>query len=247
MPLQMESEYGDNSTTVVVRPEGACQETCEFLLSNGVASTALPLLNVLYHQLPTSLLLHALGDADVIVATSANILPVLHRHQAAIASETPVCTVGLKTAHALQNYFKRIVVPEHHNSEGIVDVLKKNPDWQKITLLKGQGGRLAIQQSMAAIGRIVRPLALYRRVPNNQIEPSSIRWQYVSRVIVTSVELVGELLSRCPVTQYPHIQWLVLSERIAASLQEVGIQNIIITDGTDNRAILKALNNNRLI
>lgn len=246
MSLHMESEFGDNSTTVVVRPQGACQITCDYLSRHGVTSTALPLLNVLFYQPPASLVQHALGEADVIVATSANIVPVLHRHQAAIESETPVCAVGKKTALALQKYYKRILVPENHNSEGIIDVLLKNPDWRKITLLKGQGGRQAIQQSMAAMGRIVRPIALYRRMPNNQIEPGSIHWQYVNRVIVTSVELVRQLLSRCPVARYPHIQWLVLSERIAASLQEVGIHNIIITDGTDNRAILKALRNNRI-
>jgi uroporphyrinogen-III synthase len=236
-----------SATTVVVRPDGVCQSTCSFLHEHGIPAQALPVINVEPCWYPVALIKTALQGVDAIVATSANIMTVLHYHQGALPKMIPVCAVGEKTASALRPYFKTILLPETHNSEGMNELLEAHPEWKKLVILKGHGGRKAIQQRMSAQGRTVTTLTLYRRIPNNQIEHSTIHWQYVNNVVVTSVELVEQLMSRFPVTRFPHIRWIVLSERIANALRQFGMKNIIVTSGTDNLSIFKALSKNRIL
>lgn len=228
-------------TTLVVRPSVACRETCDFLQNKGVSTQPLPLLDIEPILPPHGLLRQFISAADVLVATSANVYFSLYCNQAILNPITPLCAVGTKTANELSGLFPEIRLPTQHNSEGLIELLKQHPQWKRIVLLKGEGGRKEIVTQMTKSGSCVQSLALYRRVINNQIDPTNIHWQYVSHIVVTSVELALQLVNRYPVLHYPAIRWIVLSDRIATALKTVGVSNISQSSGTNNQAIYEAI------
>lgn len=229
-------------TTVVVRPSGSCQSTCHYLQQNGVEVVPLPLLKIVPQFRESGVMKTFCVDTDVLVATSANIAESLGRHQSRLPRHKPVIAVGQKTAAALAPFFERIVIPDTHNSEGVLKVLMVHQEWRTVTILKGAGGRKEIQTQLVLAGRTVKPLSLYSRVKNNEIEPIEERWQYVSNIIATSIELVQQVFARYPSQDFTQIRWIVLSERIASTLKSKGVANVIVTKGTSDKAILNALN-----
>lgn len=231
--------------TLIVRPQGVCQDTCRFLSDHGLAVQALPVMDIIPCIPDAPVIRNALATTDVIVATSSNVVRALHLHQGSWEASTPVFAVGQKTAGHLQKYFKRILVPENHNSEGILALLAEHSQFERVVILKGRGGRDKIERVLKARGKFVRSFALYKRIANNQIEPDSVRWQYVDQVVITSVELVQQLLSYSRPADNLRIRWVVLSDRIAHALSRAGYNNIVVTSGTSNQAILESLLQNR--
>ena len=117
-------------------------------------------------------------------------------------------------------------------------------------LVKGENGRALLQEELHHRGFDVGLIDVYRRVEKRFTAELVLTWLQCQLFVATSVDIaLGILhnLSKLNKDQYSErlnkIKWLVLSERIKASLLEQGIKNnlIYVCEDTDNSSIIKQI------
>ena len=107
---------------------------------------------------------------------------------------------------------------------------------QTILLIKGEGGRPLIQQTLAQRGAKVTALAVYRRtVPNIHKKYLHALWHEdaVDMIFMTSQEAMQNLFTLLGEDARPWLcskPFLVLSQRLANIASEYGIKDIVISD-----------------
>lgn len=114
----------------------------------------------------------SLDNSDILIFNSANgiknfcqILP-----SDKLIDSPIVWTMGKNTAQSLQKWFANVYYPQKGNdSEALLAELAQlniNLQGQKVTLIKGEGGREFLAPTLTKMGAIVNTLNVYRRVAN---------------------------------------------------------------------------------
>ncbi|HCM62979.1 MAG TPA: uroporphyrinogen-III synthase [Morganella sp. (in: Bacteria)] len=130
--------------------------------------------------------------------------------------------------------------------------LLTHPDLQTLTgrrilLLRGNGGREHLAQTLRERSADVNYCECYRREPVEYDGGEyALRWQkqQVNTLVVTSGEMLQLLRQLIPPA---HLSWLfqcrivVVSDRLATIAHSLGWQHIIIARSADNEALLQAL------
>ncbi|MET0052521.1 MAG: uroporphyrinogen-III synthase [Candidatus Thiodiazotropha sp.] len=160
-----------------------------------------------------------------------------------------VAAVGASTAQALQRIGRPVDwLPEQgYDSEGLLSLPQlANPIGQSVLIVRGEGGRALLGDTLAERGARVNYAEVYRRVcPETPAGPLLSRWPgEVQLVTATSLEvlsnliaMLGEpgwlLLSRTPL--------MVISERMRDAAMARGFSEVILADGADDRSLLQAI------
>lgn len=160
-----------------------------------------------------------------------------------------LAAVGETTARAMREagLTPDLVPADRQDSEGLLAL----PELQRmeglgVLIVRGEGGRPLLGDSLRARGAKVGYAEVYRRTrPTGDPIPLLKRWQdEVDIVTSTSSEVLanlvtmlgetgGELLRKTPL--------LVISERMASRAAELGFKRIIISAGAEDAAVLQAL------
>ncbi|HKS33588.1 MAG TPA: uroporphyrinogen-III synthase [Enterobacteriaceae bacterium] len=159
--------------------------------------------------------------------------------------------IGRTTALALHTVSGQQIRYPHDRE--ISEVLLQLPELQNIAgkralILRGNGGRELLAETLAARGALVECCECYQREPvHYDGAQEAMRWHLrgVDTLVVTSGEMLQRLCELVP-QQYSETwllrcRLLVVSERLAHLARELGWQNIHIADGADNDALLRAL------
>ncbi|MET0066976.1 MAG: uroporphyrinogen-III synthase [Candidatus Thiodiazotropha sp.] len=160
-----------------------------------------------------------------------------------------VAAVGASTARALEQIGRPVDwLPEQgYDSEGLLSLAQlAQPKGQRILIVRGEGGRALLGDTLAERGARISYAEVYRRVrPETPPEPLLRRWpEEVQVVTVTSLEvlrnlvaMLGEpgwlLLSRTPL--------VVISERMREVAREQGFTQVILADGADDRSMVRTI------
>ena len=135
----------------------------------------------------------------------------------------------------------------------ISEVLLQLPELQNIAgkkalVLRGNGGRELLAETLTARGADVTLCECYQRCPiHYDGAEEAMRWQSrdVKTIVVTSGEMLQQLLTLIPLWYRENwlfkCRLLVVSERLAKLAQEMGWQDIQVADSADNDALLRAL------
>lgn len=258
-------------TVLIIRPENKCGQTCSYFRSQGIACEGLPLMTLepiesKLADFHTKLL--SLSQGDWIISTStfaselvANELNALKNNDKYVQSLQGVTwfAIGEKSAQILMSENLplpgKVFFPENETSEGLLAHLEKFSTYdtkvevfpekrRKIIILKGEGGRTLLRDSLAAKGDRVMESDLYRR---KIVEPAMLSksWyqSHISCVVVTS----GELLQAA--FQYfgdnnqwlKLLPWVVVSERMANIAKDYGIKTIFVSGAANNGALLSTV------
>lgn len=133
------------------------------------------------------------------------------------------------------------------------EVLLQLPELQNIAgkralILRGNGGRAVLGETLAARGAKVEYCECYQR--NARIydgTEEAFRWRErgITTLVVTSGEMLRQLYALVPEwyrnNWLLHCQLVVVSERLAILARDLGWQDIRIADNADNDALLRAL------
>ena len=184
-----------------------------------------------------------------------------------------IIAVGNATQNALTALNVDSIHPEDHNSEGVLaltELSAENINNQLIVIVRGDGGRELIAQTLTKRQANVVYFESYRRIWRNFPENIAQKWQAdeINAIVVTSnaslVRLTELLLiSDCAeitceeVTFAKGIEhsneineywknsclWIVASQRIADYAKKLGLTQVINAHGASDEAMLSVINN----
>ncbi|MGL4249212.1 MAG: uroporphyrinogen-III synthase [Aeromonas sp.] len=235
---------------LVVRPAAQAAELVQQLRQLGHAPLCCPLLEtVAGAELPTlSTLLHS---ADIVIAVSIHAVHFAHDFLLQTGQTWPhieYFTVGQASAEAFAAVGITASCPDDPRSEGLLTLpALQRVAGKRVVILRGNGGRDLIADTLASRGALVHYCATYERsYPELDGEALTHHWQQagLDSLLITSGELLQRLLELVPASQRP---WLldrllvVPSPRLAEMASAVGFIHITVAQGASNQALMAAL------
>jgi len=162
----------------------------------------------------------------------------LQKHDIHWPNTINTLAIGNATAHALKNWNTSInSVPSRADSEHLLKLEAlhdvKN---QTIILVKGEGGRVEIAETLAERGANLIALSVYQRtLPKPSPQKTRALWHddAVDIILITSeqsAENIFTLFGKDANDWLCNKPWIVISERIALALSKLGIKAITVSD-----------------
>ena len=238
---------------VLTRAESDAKRQLDLLANRGFIATALPLLAIEPVAMASAVETE-LENSNTFIFTSANAVThgLSHVMSECLDASTRVLAVGRKTRELLNEHGIDARSPDREDSEGLLELLdetdKSSPrSLNRITLIKGEGGRDLISSVLSEQGLSIVEVNCYRRI-----------WPSVSRRTVAdaldSAEpryihiASGETLSRleelctvCGVNAHAKHTVILPSDRVENQARELGWQSRIVAAGASDEALLEVL------
>lgn len=168
-------------------------------------------------------------------------------------SKQLIVAVGKNTLTALAALGIQAICPDIHNSEGILALPQCAPDqikqhYKNILIVRGDGGREFLAEQLHVSGANVEYLESYRREWLALTPQNFNLWQQqnINTIIITSNALLKRVVELIDITDnywQNTCLWLVVSERIAQTAQQLGLKNIVNANSANNQSILSTLLN----
>lgn len=237
---------------LVTRPGQQGLSLCQQLSEVGVASHHHPLIAIQPGEQLTGLE-KRLAEVDIIIAVSQHAVTASNHFLSQLNRTWPshpiYLAVGQKTAHVLSKVSQQKVhYPEISDSEHLLKLDElHNVTNKKILILRGNGGRELIFDTLATRGASVEYREVYKR--ENLAFRSDLLvpiWQdeNINQLVITSSGQLDYFISQFT---KEHLDWLftlhlyVPSERIAQQAREVGFKVVTNTFSASNQVLLAAL------
>lgn len=239
-------------TVLVTRPGEDGSDLCQKLSTLGISNLHHPLLTFIQGRDAASLQYH-LKNCHLVIAVSQHAVywaQHILKHQNASFPTAPIyLAIGNKTAQLLQQYCgKTVISPKISDSEHLLDLpalkLVKN---RRILILRGNGGRELIYQTLQQRGADVDYSEVYQRayIPIDE----SIVYPYwkqlnIKQLVITSGDQLSYLITQSS-NDFKH--WLtqrelyIPSQRIEQEAKEFGFSRIINTGSAANSILLAHL------
>ena len=182
-------------------------------------------------------------QADLIIVTSTAAADIfVERVQQDLATDIPIIAVGPSTAKKLACKFSRVNEAVPANSEGVVAAIQtRKIKPSQVLLLKGEGGRQLIQQSLAKVGITLVHQDLYKRVC---LQEAQFTQEFVQSdihcIIATSAAFIDAAYNYFEPEWLNTIQWIVVSDRVKLHLAALGAKHIINSEGASDQCLIAA-------
>lgn len=157
-----------------------------------------------------------------------------------------VVAVGFATATELSPWFSHIAVPRPQTSEGIVMMPEFNrANCQHIVIIKGIGGRSAIRDRLREKQHTVDTFDVYRRTQlDKPVICGDLTSAALTGVIATSEEQALTLLATASLPAIASLPWLTVSDRIASTLRNKGIDQVGVSGSASDNALINWIEKN---
>ncbi len=239
-------------TVLVTRPEGQADALCHLIEQQGGMTMRFPLLKIEALITSDCLSKQLLQQIDWLIFISRNAVNfALNGIGGKIGKlkNVHVAAVGKATADALLHQGIQVdLLPENgYNSEALLEMsAMRDVNGQRIVIVRGQGGREKLAETLRARGAVVDYLEVYKRaVPKLDVTAlvQAVQHKKVSVVTITSVEALNNLMTLVggQAKLIIALPLLVISRRIAEYAQHYGFTNIVISAGPLDSDIVTAL------
>lgn len=239
------------SKVLVTRPGQDGEALCALLAEAGIESIHHPLIRIEKGDGFTDFSLQ-LKSYDVLIAVSQHAIfwanLALHESNQGWPQKIRYFAIGAKTAQSLQKHLdSKVVTPCIAESEYLLKLPDlQNVAQQRILIIRGNGGRDLIRQTLVSRGASVDYCDIYRRIPL-PLSPNHVQhWVEldISHLVITSGQQLAYLVKHCPSA---YTSWLkqrhlfVPSQRIAQQAKAVGFLKIINTGSAANPVLLDCI------
>jgi len=241
---------------LVTRPAGQAAGLCRLVEEAGYEAVQLAAIEI---REPADLgalqtLVETLPTYDLAVFISVN--AVNHGLDYILArrnwpKHVKIATVGASSAAALRDHgMKPDLVPEHRfNSEALLALDElQDMHGKRVVILRGNGGREHLHDTLLARGAVVDYVEVYRRACpeiDPQLMRSLLQPGTLDVVTVTSNETLQNLYTMAGVDGQPLLRALplvVASERQAVLARELGFEHAaVVAENAGDAALVEAL------
>lgn len=242
---------------MVTRPAHQAQPLFDALVARGAAVTRFPVIAIGPAPDPDALdqALDRLPDTDLVVFVSPNAVDALFRRLSERGQAWPagaeVATVGHGTARALAawNVSATVVPSRGYDSEALLaEPALRHVSGRHAMLVRGNGGRELLRETLEQRGATVQVLAAYSRgLPD--VDPTELDRLWAGNGLQVAVVTSGNALENLITLAGEHRRrrllgtgLVVISERVAARASGLGFCNGIVTaDGPDGEALAEGV------
>ncbi len=235
-------ELGCNQL-IVTRPAGLAGSLFEKLhrAAPGILFKHLPLISIspLEYQLSHS----SQVDGAIFISRNA----VEYFSVDLLGTEVILTAVGDNTASLLeQNSGRKVIYPEQMNSEGLIKLAAlydiKGQHW---LIVKGQGGRTLINDTLLERGAIVDEIEVYKRkLPDFSIQ-QALKEAHCDNTgwIITSGEALTNLYRILGLASYPkhRVKVIISSDRLAHEADMKGFEIIAQSEGASEAQLVQCV------
>ncbi len=239
------SKILEGVTVLVTRPVHQAEHLCQLIENAGGKAVRLPAIDIIptkHHNLNNC----HLSEFDIAIFISANavhyaLLTPCENHKT-LPQNLQMMAVGEQTANMLKkNKIHALFPPAPFNSETLLAMPEcQSIQDKKIIIFRGESGRELLADTLRQRGAQVNYIDVYKRV---RPEPPEMPIESIDAITITSVESFNNL-SHMLADQHwlKTTPFVVLSERIADYLQNLGIQApIYIAPQANDEGLLTAL------
>lgn len=242
---------------LITRPEPEAGKLVKRLQHIGKTAFAFPLLETKPGRDLAILSdeLQAMNKGDIVISVSPAAASYAGEHllnlKAAWPQTLDYYSIGRKSALLLHQYCsKKVIFPEFN---AISETLLSLPSLQQvgkktILILRGNGGRTLLANTLRERGAHVRYCECYQRVAvaySGKLQAKRWRSLGISTLVVTSGEMLTLLYQLVPVIDrfawLLHCRLVVVSHRLAQLATSLGFREIIVAESADNDALFRAL------
>jgi uroporphyrinogen-III synthase len=235
-------------TVLVTRPDDQAQSLCTRIAALGGEAILFPAMAI--EQIEVAV---HFGACDWIIFTSVNAVKYGLAHVSR-NDAIRIAAIGKSTAAALaENNVTIHAVPDKDaTSESLLThPALQNVAKQRVVIVKGEGGRELLRETLSERGAEIRTLDVYRRIrpqpDSSLLREVESRWREagIGIVTLTSVEMLENLLSiltaegRDLLAKTPFV---TVSERIVAAARAQGLTGVgVLARGADDASVVGAI------
>lgn len=239
---------------LVTRPEPKGQALTKMLTKYGANAYCWPTISITGRNGFTPHLATQLCTTDALIFISTHAVEyfftALIKKNIALPNTLSIIAVGPGTAHAL---IKRGLSPlfsseKRASSEATLALpVLESVVGKKISIVRGQGGRALMCNTLTERGAIVEHIEVYRRhCPQKNITPLMTRWQQLpfDLIICTSQEGLDNLIKHLGITHQSrlgHSTVSAMNKNMLLSLKAHNVKNVLSLDSANNDDILAAI------
>jgi uroporphyrinogen III methyltransferase / synthase len=230
---------------LLLRPEGKCQQSCERFAAAGIPVVGLPLLRIQplaeqLEQLTEKLLALPAQSKVIFISTSAVKLALQAMEDKSWPSQLSYFAVGNSSAELLRQAGLAVQVPEQQDSEGLLALAELQAvNGLPVLLVKGEGGRELLAQSLTERGAKLTTLSIYRRQRVDKPKPTQ-PWkpEQIQCIITTSGELMEAAFAQFDHNWLKTLPWILVSDRLMQRATERGITQVIRSADASDDALI---------
>jgi uroporphyrinogen-III synthase len=243
-----------NLRVLVTRPMPQGERLCEKIRAIGGSPIYLPTLEIippkdpiLFQQQVSEL---KQFDYLIFISPQAVIQSVPLIREYGFPASLKIIAVGAGTAEALQEAgFSDVLFPkEDWRTEGLLALAQlQQVTAKKIAVVRGEGGRELLINTLLARGAMVTSIIAYQRqLPQTDVEEyvKLLKAGVIDSVVSTSNDSLQNLFCMLGEENKLYLQalpLLVVSERIATCARALGFKKIIVAANARDESILEAL------
>lgn len=233
---------------LLTRPVPGIEKSQQYWHRHDVRVTCLGLVDIVYEvneigRLETAMRSH---PPTIMIVTSQYAVKAMAPLAADLPATSTVLAVGAATATALARINVPAQSPAVPTSEGLLEMpALKDAKNQQIAIIKGEGGRTTLQQTLTDHGALVDSFAVYRRV-QMKAPPQTNQWQWddVKGIIATSEAMVRQLFDLYDSAVLTALPWLTVSPRVADVISTYKIINIGVANGASDEQLCRWIKEN---
>lgn len=240
---------------LVTRPEHQADALCQWIESHGGHAIRCPALRIVEPRdwRPALALFARLTDYDLLIFTSANAVDRTLPHiteRGGFPVRLELAAIGQATARALARHgIDRCLRPEQDfTSEALLALPRfQQVAGQAIAIVRGEGGRELLADTLRSRGARVDHAEVYRRErPDIAIEPLLERWARgdIGAVIATSSETLSNLFDMLGAAGQHYLcqtPMIVVSTRTVQAAAKLGCHHLLLAQEASDAAIAAAL------
>ena len=238
-------------SVLVTRPEEQANPLCELIQSAHGRPIRFPTLEILgpVDKKAVRAQLAELSKIDLLIFVSANAVRYAFPQMPDnIPLDLQVAAVGAATAKTLDEYgLEPTLVPEQMDSEGLLAMPQlQDMAGKKILIVRGNGGRELLRETLEQRGASVDYIEAYRRqVPQRNPGNLIANWEQMVEVVsVSSAQILDNLFGMLGPQGADLLRTtplVVVSTRIAEHAAELGCEIIHVSDSALDADVLATL------
>ncbi len=235
---------------LITRPAHQAESLCKLVAAAGGRPIPFPVLRIEPVGDPTWVRNRLAQPVELLIFISRNAvefsLPLFPEGRLPTAPK--LAAIGRATAEALTQAGRAPdLVPERYDSESLLALPElQDLRGQRVTIVRGEGGRPLLGKTLQARGAIVRYAQPYRRVRPN-LDVQALLGDYAREVqllTATSNEVLENLvaiLGPAHRAQLVATPLAVFSPRTAQKARELGFQRVAVAERADDAGLVAAL------